>query len=98
MAKDAAAKLRNLLEQVFADSVVSAQEHAAIAALRTNGSLSEAEIQEVFAAFTEAKWGEAMADGRLTPQEKALMLGILRELKLPEEKIPTQLRMALLGS
>jgi hypothetical protein len=96
MAQDAATKLRALLDQIFEDSIVNAQERAALVDLRDSGALEAAEVEAVFERFAEDKWGEAMADGRLTPQEKTLMLGIVRELRLPDEKIPAQLRMALL--
>lgn len=93
---DAQQKLRNLLDAVFEDSVVDRSEHAAILAATESGELTTAQVQQVFGGFMEKKWGEAMKDGVLSPQERLLLLGIMRELKLSDDCIPPMARMALL--
>ena len=75
--------------------MVDQEERAAIAAMTESGELSHDEVERVFARFVERKWGEAMQDGVLSPQERLLLVGIIRELKVPEARVPPMLRMAL---
>jgi tellurite resistance protein len=94
MSKQAEAELTKLLVDIFKDNVVTVAERTSLLELRASGALSEEAIQRVFAAFVEKKWGEALADGVVTEQEKLLLRRILEELELPPEKIPLQLRLA----
>jgi len=89
-------RLHKLLDDIFEDSVVDRKEHDALAAMTRNAEVDRDVVRKVFVSFVEKKWGEAMADGVLTPQERLLLLGMLRELRLPDEAIPHHLRCALL--
>ncbi|MEM1417750.1 MAG: hypothetical protein AAGH15_22820 [Myxococcota bacterium] len=89
-------KLMSLLECVFEDTVVDKEERKALRTATTSGELTDAQAHTVFERFMEKTWGEAMEDGRLTPQEQLLLLGIMKELDLEETAIPPQMRMALL--
>lgn len=95
MSTDAQSKLKSLLEAVFEDSVVQPDEREQLEALTKGGELAQDDVRKVFRSFVSAKWGEAMEDGRLTPQERMLLGEIVRELHLPEEALPEQLRLAL---
>ena len=95
MSTDAQDKLKNLLESVFEDAVVHPEEREQLESLTKGGALGPDDVRAVFKSFVAAKWGEAMEDGRLTPQERMLLGEIVSELKLPEDALPQQLRLAL---
>jgi uncharacterized tellurite resistance protein B-like protein len=85
--------LRQLLDQIFADGVVSPDEREALAA--TRAELPVDELMRVFVSFVSDKWGEASADGRITSAERALLLRIVDELNLTAKDLPIEVRMAL---
>jgi hypothetical protein len=95
MSQQAEAQLMKLLVNIFEDNLVSVAERTALLEFRSNGALGGDAVQRVFAAFVEKKWGEALADGIVTPQEKLVLQRVLEELDLPAEKIPLQLRLSL---
>ena len=83
------AELAKLLASIFADGIVEVAEHKSLKAYREHSVLSEADVQQVFTRFLEAKFAEAMADGKITTQERLLIANIVRELKLPDTAVPT---------
>ena len=92
---DEAIKLRTLLEAVFEDGVVEVDERKALNELRRSTGWTAAELTAAFGAFLEQKWGEAIADGRLTVPERSLLHTIIRELDIPEDALPLQAKLAL---
>ena len=82
------AELAKLLASIFADGIVEVAEHKSLKAYREHSVLSEADVQQVFTRFLEAKFAEAMADGKITTQERLLIANIVRELKLPDTAVP----------
>jgi hypothetical protein len=88
-------ELMALLERIFADEIVDVGERGELRAFQQSGALDAARIESVFARFVEKRWGEAIADDRLTGREVLLLSRILDELELPEARVPMQLRMAL---
>ncbi len=88
-----AASLRRLLDQVFADGIVEPKERDALAACRAQ--LPSSQVMDVFVKFLSDKWGEASADGRITGQERALLMRIIEELSLVAKDLPAQARLAL---
>jgi hypothetical protein len=95
MSKQAESKLAQLLTQIFEDNVVTVAERAALLEVQASGELTTERIQAVFSAFLDEKWGEALADGRVTEQEKLVLRRVTEELELPDAAVPLQLRMAL---
>lgn len=89
------AELAKLLASIFADGIVEVAEHKSLKAYREHSVLSEADVQQVFTRFLEAKFAEAMADGKITTQERLLIANIVRELKLPDTAVPVHVRMML---
>lgn len=85
--------LRQLLDQIFADGLVTPEEREALAASRAQ--LPADELMGVFVSFVADKWGEASADGRITSAERALLIRIVDELNLTASDLPMQVRMAL---
>lgn len=95
MSKQAEAQLSQLLADIFEDNVVTVEERNALLEFQASGELTVDRIQAVFSAFVDEKWGEALADGRVTEQEKLVLRRVLEELDLPEAAVPFQLRVAL---
>ena len=88
-----AAGLRRLLDQVFADGVVEPKERDALSAFRVK--LPADEVMDVFVKFLSDKWGEAASDGRITSNERALIMRIIEELSIVAKDLPPQARIAL---
>lgn len=95
MSREAEKKLMGLLDSIFADNLVTVSERSSLLAFTGGDELAPDGIERVFRAFVEKKWGEVLADGRVTDHEKLMLRRILEELALPEKAIPLQLRMAL---
>ncbi len=93
MARPAEVKLMRLLTEIFADNVVTAEERARLIDLQAD--LSPQLVAGVFAQFVAKRWGEALADGVVTVEEKLALLRVLEELQLPESAVPADLRRAL---
>ncbi len=88
-------QLFSLLDSIFADDVVEVGERTRLLEFLSENTLAADSVHRVFGRFVEAKWGEAMADGRLTEREKLVLGRILEELELPQDRVPLQLRLAL---
>jgi len=95
MPTEAQQRLREVLDSVFADMKVEASERQALEQAISDGKLSEGEQLATFEAFVEAKWGEAMEDGRLSPQERMFLAKIVRVLGVSPESLPPMMRVAL---
>ena len=89
------AELAKLLTSIFADGIVDVSEHKSLKAYRAHTVLSEAEVQQVFTSFLEAKFDDAMADGKISPHERLLIANIVKEFKLPKSAVPVHVRMML---
>lgn len=88
------ARLLDLLGQIFADNVVTADERQDLIELQAG--LRPDRVQRVLARFLAEKWGEAIRDGVVTAEEKLVLRRVLEELQLPDEAVPAELRAALL--
>ncbi|MCA1827285.1 MAG: hypothetical protein ABR567_07340 [Myxococcales bacterium] len=89
----AEAGLMRLLTAIFADNVVTAEERQELVELQAD--LEPATVQRVFKAFVEQKWGEALADGVVTEEEKLILRRVVEELEVPESALPPRLRLSL---
>jgi len=85
--------LTRLLIAIFADNVVTAEERQEL--IEYQADLDPATVQKVFAAFVEQKWGEALADGVVTEEEKLILRRVVEELEVPEAALPARLRLSL---
>jgi hypothetical protein len=90
---DQASDLKQLLVDIFEDSIVEPKERDALAAFTK--SMSPEDSLKVFQQFLREKWGEAMEDDVLTGAEIRLLGHIVAELNLEAEHLPMQARMAL---
>jgi hypothetical protein len=87
-------RLLALLRQIFADNVVTAEERQDL--LELQADLRPGRAQQVLLQFVGEKWGEVMADGIVTAEEKLILQRVLEELQLPEESVPDEIRAALI--
>jgi uncharacterized tellurite resistance protein B-like protein len=92
---DPEAGLLLLLEAIFADNVVTAEERQEL--VEYQADLAPAVVQRVFRAFIGKKWGDALADGVVTQEEKLILQRVVEELEVPGEALPAPLQ-KLLGA
>lgn len=77
-----------LLDRIFEDGVVTPSERSELISLYRQGGLTVADVREVFSAFLHQTWGEAIADGVLTSDERSKLSTIVRELRVPRDCVP----------
>lgn len=82
-----------LLDAIFADNVVTADERQEL--VEYQAELTPVAVARVFKAFVEKKWGEALADGVVTKEEKLVLQRVIEELEVPEPALPPRLRLLL---
>lgn len=86
-------QLRALLDRIFADAIVEPNERAEL--FQYSSALPREETLAVFRRFISDKWGEAIADDVITPQERALLSRIVSELSIQLLDLPEQMQHAL---
>ena len=84
-----------LVERIFEDGVVTASERSELVSLYRDAGLTVPDVKEVFAAFLKRTWGETMADGVITNDERMKLATIVRELRVPKESLPAAIDAAL---
>ena len=95
MATDAERTLAKLLDTIFEDGIVEVRERRALRQYTEESELNAEQILAIFGGFVDKKWGEAVADGVITAQEKNLLATIVKELRLPADMLPKQIKLAL---
>lgn len=85
--------LKTLLIDIFADGHVDPEERERLQAFRDK--LSDEATLKVFREFIDEKWGEVMADGELSADEKRLMDRVMGELALQLSHLPPAAQTAL---
>jgi hypothetical protein len=88
-------KLYSLIERVFEDGVVHPDERCALRTLYAEAGLNVSEVKAVFRTFLVHTWGEIIADGVLTPEERGKLANIAGELRLPLDCVPTDVALVL---
>ncbi|HLU49746.1 MAG TPA: hypothetical protein VK116_16720 [Planctomycetota bacterium] len=83
------------MTQIFEDGVVEVKERDALQAACNELGLAQDQILEVFTAFLDKMWGQAMADDVLTPSERLVLKRVIKELRIPDDRLPVQARLAL---
>jgi hypothetical protein len=87
-------QLLALLREIFADNVVTAEERQDLIELQAG--LRPGRAERVLLQFVAEKWGEVIADGIVTAEEKLILRRVLEELQLPDDSVPAEVR-AVLG-
>jgi hypothetical protein len=87
--RPAQVELLSLVGRIFADGIVEASEKSELVSLYRDAGLTVPEVREVFTAFLQQTWGEAIADGVFTDDERRKLVTIIRELGIPSECVPS---------
>jgi hypothetical protein len=81
-------ELLALVDRIFADGIVNASERSELVSLYRDAGLTVPEVREVFTSFLQKTWGEAIADGVFTDDERRKLATIVRELRVPADCMP----------
>ena len=93
--RSAQKKLYSLIERIFADGVVTSDERRELRGLYAEAGLNVSEVKAVFRAFTAHTWGDAVADGVLSADERGKLATIASELRLPLDCVPPDVALVL---
>ncbi len=91
-------KLKGMLARIFSDAAAEESERAELRAYLSSGTLSLAEIKEVFADFVQTTWKITMADGVISDVERQRLNEIVRVLGLEVDALPVEWARTLRGS
>ena len=91
-------KLKGMLARIFSDAKADESERAELKAYLSTGTLSLAEIKEVFSDFVQTTWKITMADGVISDVELQRLNEIVRVLGLELDVLPEQWVTALRAS
>ena len=91
-------KLKGMLARIFSDATAEESERAELKAYLSSGTLSMADIKDVFDDFVQTTWKITMADGVISDIERARLNEIVRVLGLARTELPEEWVLALRGS
>ncbi len=83
--------LAALIERIFADGSVDDSERQELREFWAQRQLSVKLVREVVEAFARKTWGEVMADGVVTPDERRRLWAVVDALHLPEASMPAEM-------
>ena len=83
-------KLKGMLARIFSDATAEDSERAELKAYLSSGTLSMAEIKDVFDDFVQTTWKITMADGVVSDVERQRLEEIVEVLGLETESLPAE--------
>ena len=83
-------KLKGMLARIFSDATAEESERAELKGYLSSGTLSMAQIKEVFADFVATTWKITMADGVVTAVERKRLKAIVDVLGVEPETLPEE--------
>ena len=90
-------RLKGMLARIFSDAAAQESERAELKGFLSSGTLTMAEIKEVFADFVQTTWKITMADGVVSDIERKRLTEIVDVLGLDPEVLPEEWVEALRG-
>lgn len=87
--------LAQLIDRIFEDGVVDADEREELKKFWVSQGLGVSQVRAVVDAFVAKVWGEVIADGIVTSDEKGRLRAVVYGLKLPVDILPAPIRDAL---
>jgi uncharacterized membrane protein YebE (DUF533 family) len=87
--------LAALIERIFADGVIDPAERQTLQDFWRQRGLTVPQVRQVVDAFVARVWGEVIADGVVTAEERGRLNAVVQGLRLPEEALPGPVRKAL---
>ena len=91
-------RLKGMLARIFSDATAEEAERAELKGYLSSGTLSMADIKEVFQDFVQTTWKITMADGVISDIERQRLNEIVRVLGLEVENLPEEWVRALRSS
>ena len=83
-------KLKGMLARIFSDATAEESERAGLKGYLSSGTLSMAEIKDVFDDFVKTTWKITMADGVVSDIERQRLTEIVSVLGLEIESLPAE--------
>jgi tellurite resistance protein len=83
-------KLKGMLARIFSDAVAEESEREEMKVYLGSGTLSPAEIKEVFEDFVQTTWKITIADGVVSDREKQRLREIFEVLVLDKSVLPAE--------
>jgi hypothetical protein len=80
--------LAALIDRIFADGKVDPAEREELRSFWTARQLTVKQVRAVVDAFVGKTWGEVIADGVVTAQERDRLWAVVEGLHLPEAVVP----------
>jgi hypothetical protein len=90
--------LLGVVVQIFATGVITKEQRLSLASIHGGTGVSVAALEEVFEAFLRMTWGDVIDDEALTPEDWARLAMIIRELRLPVQRVPFPMDVLVLAS
>lgn len=90
-------RFKGMLARVFSDGTADAQERTELELFISSGELSPDQITEVVVDFAKTTLRITLADGKITPQERARLNEIVNVLQIPQSLLPYEWYAALMG-
>lgn len=87
--------LATLIERIFEDGVVDPAERQELQDFWRQRGLTVSQVRQVVDAFVARVWGEVIADGVITSDERVRLSAVREGLRLPDEVLPEPVRKAL---
>jgi hypothetical protein len=88
-------ELSELIDRIFADGLVEAEEREQRRGFWANRGLTVSQVRKVVDVFVTRVWGEVSADGQITDDERERLRAVVAGLRLPAEVLPEPIRAAL---
>jgi uncharacterized membrane protein YebE (DUF533 family) len=88
-------RLKGMLARVFSDGMLDDAERAELETMWKSGGLTNEQVRKVMSEFVKTTYKHVMADGTVTNLERAKLQNIVRELKLPDDAIPEEVRVVI---
>jgi len=83
-------KLKGMLARIFSDATAEESERAELKGYLSSGTLSMAEVKEVFDDFVQTTWKITMADGVVSDVERQRLEEIVEVLGLEIDSLPVE--------
>jgi hypothetical protein len=90
--------LLQVVFEIFDDGVVTPTQRLALVALHGRAGLTACELEDVFQSFLSLTWGDVIDDEELTTTDWERLALVVRELRLPLNRVPFPDNIVVLAS
>ncbi len=89
--------LATLVKRAMSDGAINQTEREELNKAFRQSALSPADVQQVLQEYLQLVKAEVMADGVVTPEERARVVALVDQLKIPLGMLPRELLNVVLG-